>query len=119
MAEKRKGRPSNLRGAFTPEEARDFGRRGGLASAAKKREQKRLKELAQALLQAPSQDDPSITNGEALIVAMINTALAGDVKAFVAVRDTAGEKPVEERATELSGGLSFAWAKTPEKSEED
>lgn len=61
MAEKRKGRPSNLRGAFTPEEARDFGRRGGLASAAKKREQKRLKELAQALLQAPSQDDPSRT----------------------------------------------------------
>lgn len=119
MAEKRKGCPSNLRGAFTPEEARDFGRRGGLASAAKKREQKRLKELAQALLQAPSQDDPSRTNGEALLIAMIETALAGDVKAFLAIRDTAGEKPVEEHATEVSGGLSFSWSSTPEKHEED
>lgn len=118
MAEKRKGRVSNLR-PLTTEKAREIGRLGGIASGVKKREQKRLKELAQALLQAPSQGDPSITNGEALIVAMINTALAGDVKAFVAVRDTAGEKPVEERATELSGGLSFSWSSTPEKHEED
>lgn len=117
MAEKKK-RGANLR-PLTTEKAREIGRLGGIASGVKKREQKRLKELAQALLQAPSQDDPSITNGEALIVAMINTALAGDVKAFVAVRDTAGEKPVEEHATELSGGLSFSWSSTPEKHEED
>lgn len=50
---------------------------------------------------------------------MIETALAGDVKAFLAIRDTAGEKPVEEHATEVSGGLSFSWSSTPEKHEED
>lgn len=109
----------NLRPCRTKEEARERGRRGGLASAAKGRERKRLKELAQDLLRAPSTSVPGLTNAEAMLVAMIDTALAGDVKAFIAVRDTAGEKPVEEHATELSGGLSFAWAKTPEKSEED
>ena len=40
---------------------------------------------------------------------MIGTALDGDTKAFLAIRDTIGEKPVEMVTKALSGDVTFKW----------
>lgn len=70
------------------------------------------------MLDAKSIDDPEQTVAEALVASMIESALAGDVKAFTALRDTAGEKPTEKQQTSHSGEVAFFWAKAPVKDEE-
>ena len=40
---------------------------------------------------------------------MIAAAIQGDTKAFIAIRDTIGEKPEEKVRTEIEGGIVFEW----------
>ncbi|MDO5531054.1 hypothetical protein [Sutterella sp.] len=115
---KRRGNPQYLR-VPTSEQAREYGRRGGLASARKFRERKQFREVIQEFLDSTNIDDPTKTNREVLVDAMFNTAMAGDVRAFIALRDTAGEKPVEERREEHSGGIEISWAEPGEIKEEE
>ena len=72
----------------TPEERREIARSGGLASGEAKRERKLLKEELLAVL-----EERRIT--EAVCAGLIRKAIRGDVRAFIALRDTIGEKPVE------------------------
>lgn len=102
----------------TSEQAREYGRKGGLRSAEKRKERKRLQDIVRTMLAADSKDDPDVTVGEALVASMIENALAGDVKAFVALRDTAGDKPTERTRTEHTGGITFGWLAEPPKEEE-
>lgn len=94
----------------TTEEQREIARKGGIASGKKRRERKMLKEL---LIEAMSQQNPETgsTYAEDVVAAMIKSALAGDTKAFVAVRDTMGEKPVEQREDKLEGEFTIKWSK--------
>lgn len=101
----------------TSEQAREYGRKGGLRSAEKRKERKRLQDIVRTMLAADSKDDPDVTVGEALVASMIENALAGDVKAFVALRDTAGDKPTERTRTEHTGGITFGWLAEPPKEE--
>lgn len=79
----------NLKPVQSKEEARERGRKGGIASGEARRKRKTLKEELIALL-----EDGDTQNR--VSVALISAAIDGDVKAFTALRDTIGEKPVEK-----------------------
>ena len=83
----------NLKPIRSVEEAREKGKIGGVASGKARRERKTLKEELITLLKT---DD----NQTKLSVALLSSALNGNVKAFEVIRDTIGEKPKEEISIE-------------------
>jgi hypothetical protein len=96
---------------MTPEQRRENGRKGGIASGEAKRKKKAMRETLDVLLAMPMKsgkfaDIESIKNfaalkgkninvQEAMIISMLQRAMKGDVKAAEWIRDTAGQKPVE------------------------
>lgn len=96
---------------MTPEQRRENGRKGGIASGEAKRKKKAMRETLDVLLAMPMRsgkfaDIESIKNfaaikgkninvQEAMIISMLQRAMKGDVKAAEWIRDTAGQKPVE------------------------
>lgn len=94
----------------TSKEAREFGARGGIASAKSRREKKAMRETLAALLSMPlksgkatdvediknlaSVKGKNITVQEAIMLAQIQKALKGDTKAAEYIRDTSGNKIV-------------------------
>lgn len=93
------------------EEAKKNGRKGGVASGKAKAKKKLMKELAMELINNSIADEklverilslfPQVSKQDmqvqtAMLVAQINKALKGDSKAFEVVRDTAGQKPIEQ-----------------------
>ena len=84
----------NLR-TLSPSEARENGRKGGVASGVSRRERKELRERLELALELPCADDETQTNAEAICRALIAKALDGDVRAFTVIRDTIGEMPVQ------------------------
>lgn len=89
----------NLR-APTPAEARERGRKGGKASAAKRAERKTFREGLLLLLREPLKDKAGQvtdkTTLDAVIAGLVKRAISGDVRAAEFIRDTIGEKPVEQ-----------------------
>ena len=77
-----------------PEEAANRGRAGGIASQSTQQARRSFKEEADILL-ARVDKNTGKTGIENITVAMYERALAGDVKAYTALRDTAGEKPAD------------------------
>lgn len=73
----------------TSEQARKNGRKGGKASAEARKRRKTLKEELLLLL-SEGETQKSVT------LALLEKAISGDVKAFEVIRDTIGEKPVDE-----------------------
>lgn len=109
---------SNLR-PLSSDEARENGRKGGIASGKSRRRKKRMKEQLDLLL-SKSADLKSMPNGEEikeqikawgiseeeidnqmlLIVSLFQTALRSgknQVPAFIALRDTVGDKPIDKQ----------------------
>ena len=100
----------NLKPCKTTEEARERGRKGGINSGKRKKEKRKLKEIAEMLLDMKAPDDiiarfeqlypdldaKEMTNRLAIVQRLILNALAGDNKAFELLRDQIGEKPKEE-----------------------
>lgn len=94
---------------MTPEERRENGRKGGIASGEAKRAKKAMRERLEILLSLPmkpgkeadlesiknfaSLKGKNITVQDALMIAQIQKALKGDTYAAAFVRDTAGENP--------------------------
>ena len=84
----------NLKPVSSKKEARERGRKGGLASGEARRKRKTLKE---ELLLMLSDGDIQEKISLALINEAINGNNAGSVtKAFEVIRDTIGERPVEK-----------------------
>lgn len=81
-----------------PEKQKELRAKGGRATGAKKREKKKLREMLEVFLEKKTQDENgnTITTGEAVTLALIKKCLKGDVKAFEVLRDTIGQKPIEE-----------------------
>ena len=84
----------NLRPVSSTEEARERGRKGGLASGEARRKRKTLKEELLLML-----SDGDIQ--EKISIALINEAINGNnagsvTKAFEVIRDTIGERPVDK-----------------------
>ena len=87
----------------TPEERQKNAKKAGIVSGEKRREKRQLQNSLQRLLSGryDLKDDKGENTGErmvgydAIAKSMIREALDGNVKAFVAIRDTIGEKPKE------------------------
>lgn len=76
-------------GTLTEKEQRELAKKGGKASVEARRRKKTLREELILLLETNDTQHK-------VSAAMINEALNGNVKAFTAIRDTIGEKPVEK-----------------------
>ena len=108
----------------TSEEAREFGRRGGIASAKKRRERKAMKETLEEMLSMPLKNGASadigkvrniaamkgknITMQEAIMLSMLQKAAKGDVRAAEFVRDTAGQRPTDKMDMNVELPIFFA-----------
>lgn len=88
----------NLTPARSKEEARERGKRGGIASGKARKKKKEFRDVFQALLdgkEAYGADEKKITGTEALAMSVFRQALKGDLRAFEIIRDTVGQKPAE------------------------
>lgn len=97
---------------MTPEERREAGRRGGIASGEAKRRKKAMKESLDILLSMPLKSGrlsdveaiknfaelkgKNITVEQATLIAQIQKALKGDTAALAFLRDTSGQKPEDK-----------------------
>ena len=94
---------------LTREEAQKIGSLGGKASVKARRERKALREQMIMLLSLPLKNDKikdklkelgikesDMNNQMAMSVSMYQQALKGNPKAYELIRDTIGEKPVEQ-----------------------
>lgn len=106
----------NLKPPFTsdqsPEEASKNGRKGGIKSGEARRRKKEMRERLEILLSMPitsgknadiesiksfgALKGKNITVEDAVLVAMIQKALKGDVSASNFIRDTSGQKVAEK-----------------------
>lgn len=97
---------------MTPEERRENGRKGGIASGEAKRAKKAMRERLEILLDLPMKSGKgadldsiknfaalkgkNITVQDAMMIAQIQKALKGDTTAAAFVRDTSGQKPTDD-----------------------
>ncbi len=95
---------------LTKEEAKKRGSNGGKASVESRRKRKAMREQLESLLNMPVKNTKlkaqissqlgiksgDIDNQMAITVALYQKALRGDTKAYELIRDTIGEKPIEQ-----------------------
>ena len=76
----------------------DEQRAGGRASGIARRKKKDFREACLALLETEMTDNEGnlVTGYDVVVSSLFTQAKAGNVKAFEALRDTAGQKPVEK-----------------------
>ena len=107
----------------TPEERRELGRKGGIASGEAKRNKKAMRERLEILLEMPLKSGKAadveeiknwaalkgknITVQDAMMIAQIQKALKGDTTAAAFVRDTAGENPSTKIEAEMDMELNI------------
>jgi hypothetical protein len=83
--------PQNKR---TKSEQREIARMGGKASGAARRKKRMLREIVEAAFEREVEiDGVKLTAADAMVLKQVDAAIAGDLKAFEALRDTAGQKP--------------------------
>lgn len=80
----------------TPEERRELARKAGKASGKARRQRKEFRELLELALSQPNADNPEVDNWTVATAALLQKAMGGDVRAWEVMRDTLGQKPVEE-----------------------
>ena len=74
---------------YSPEQLREWRSKGGKAAAAKKRERKTLKDELLAILSSKNYN-------KRISTALVKKATKGDTYAFITIRDTIGEKPIDK-----------------------
>ena len=108
---------------MTPEQRRENGRKGGIASGEAKRKKKAMRERLEILLDLPMKSGKgadleaiknfaalkgkNITVQDAMMIAQIQKALKGDTNAAAFVRDTAGENPAQKIEAEVDMDLQI------------
>lgn len=91
------------------DEAKKNGKKGGIASGKARRERKAMREQLEMLLNLPLKNEKltsqikelgitekEIDNQMALTISLYQEALKGNTKAYEIIRDTIGEKPIEQ-----------------------
>ena len=79
----------------TTDEKREIGKMGGIASGKARRQKKILKECLEILLAEEFDVDGEKMDGATgICFKLMQEALKGNIKAFLAIRDTVGEIPV-------------------------
>lgn len=82
----------DLKPVRSKDEAKERGKKGGIASGEARRKKKTIRETLEMMLSGKLPD--GATRQDAIVVALLEKALSGDVRAFEAIRDSIGEKPV-------------------------
>lgn len=101
----------NLKIIRTENEAREKGRKGGIASGKARREKKAMKDIVEIVLQMPLQNGKktsvesiknlasakgqNISVQEALVLKLTQKALSGDIKALRLLLEMAGQDPTQ------------------------
>ena len=101
-----------LKRDFTPEELKENGRKGGIASGIAKRRKAEMKKTLELLLTMPLQNKKchevediqsfaqikgkNLTVEAAMMVRQVQRALAGDLASAEFIRDTSGQKPTND-----------------------
>lgn len=120
----------NLIPVRSEEEAREKGKKGGIASGKARRDKKAMKETLATLLSMPLKDGAAadvekiksiaaingknITVQEAIMLAQIKKAIKGDTRAAEYIRDTSGNRVKEEISVEGNINNPFAGLTTDE-----
>ena len=102
----------NLKPARTKSEARERGRKGGIASGESRREKATLRECLELLL-AQEMGDRKCSGAEILAAALFKMAAKGSERAFELIRDTVGEKPSDRIDHTSSDGSMSPYRLTP------
>lgn len=84
----------NLKPVRTKEEARERGKKGGVASGEARREKKLLKDTLLLLLETGQ-------GQEQICMALLKKAKKGDTRAFEVIRDTIGQKPIDKAEVDM------------------
>ena len=97
---------------LSKEEAVEMGRKGGIASGKARKEKKLIKDSIELLLGLPIKsnktkeqlrqlgiEEDEMNNQTAMVIAIYQKALKGDVSAFNTLRDSVGQKPIEKVET--------------------
>ena len=108
-------------------EARESGRKGGIASGESRRKAKTLAEAMKmvaflgltdeemkAELRARGVSDENMTNAVASSLAVVKKALGGDVAAYNAVRDMLGEKPTDKTQADIDMRMRIEYVPSTE-----
>ncbi len=98
------GKKENLKPVQNTEEARERGRKGGIASGQARRKKRVLREYLEARLEIMAGD---VSTAEAITVALVDKALSGDVRAYETIRDTLGQNPKQVVEAEVSGDMNL------------
>lgn len=106
MANEKNLKPFNT---LTKEEQREITSKGGKASAKKRKQNKTFKEIINKFLDGQVSDerlkqqmiefgfaDKDVSNKSCTVFALWKEAIKGNTKAFELMRDTIGEKPIEQ-----------------------
>lgn len=110
---KRKMNPNSLKNLkrieehnarLTQEERRESASRAGKASVQKKRDMRTLKEIALEMLSSIATEEDikkynlpeGVSNSVVMTAAAAQKAMAGDLKAYEILRDTAGQMPTKD-----------------------
>lgn len=88
---------ANLK-VLTPKQAREYGSKGGKKSAQVQAKARTFAETLRKLLEIEltNSKGEKVTTREAITTALIKKALSGDRAAFAEIRDTVGERPIEQ-----------------------
>lgn len=95
----------DLKPVRSVDEAKEKGRKGGIASGEARRRKKTIRETLEMMLSGQMPDGS--TRRDAIVVALMEKALSGDVRAFEAIRDSVGEKPTEKMNVSTAGSVVF------------
>ena len=96
---------------LTPKQAREYGRRGGKKSAQVQAKARTFAEELKALLEIEltNSNGQKVSTRAAISTALIKKAMAGDRGAFAEIRDTVGEKPIEQVETTIKEPRRFVF----------
>lgn len=100
----RNGQPLPIGKPFQAgEEAREKGRKGGIKSAEVKKQRKAFREELLEMLMITTRDEEGNerTQQEQVLAALIMEAKDGNVKAYESIRDTIGEKAMEQLTVQV------------------
>lgn len=98
---------------FTVETASEMGRKGAIASNKAQARTRTLAEELKSLLLVTitNSKGEKVTTQAAISTAMIKAALGGDVRAFNTIRDTIGQKPVDQVEASQTVTIKDDWKK--------
>lgn len=102
----------NLKPIRSKSEAREKGRKGGLATGKKRRQLKTFKELFNTVLAEKCTDKSGREWGskaEYLAAKVYKKAADGDIRAFETIRDTIGQKPIDKVEQTIKEPVSFSF----------